>query len=191
MHPTTIAAETNSSTQGCLEFASLYQHPLLEEPLTSSACADDRRQYMMMTRKAQNLCLECPLMTQCLYDAVVNHDVAGFVAGTTPQQRKEMRAKLGITVAPEDFDTLAGVTARHRQVDHDEVVRLRHANPHESLETLAHRLGCSLSTVKRHLRKHRAEADKPAPKKPAKPALAEVLAVYRAMVAPSHQRRAA
>lgn len=191
MHATTITAETTVSTQGCLEFASLYQHPLLEEPPTSSACADERRQYMMMARKAQNLCLECPLMKQCLYNAVVNHDVAGFVAGTTANQRRDMRNKLGITVAPEDFDTLAGVTARHRQVDHDEVVRLRHANPHESLETLAHRLGCSLSTVKRHLRKHRAEAGKPAPKKPAKPTMAEVIAVYRALVAPIQQRRAA
>ena len=48
---------------------------------------------------------------------------------------------------PENFDTLAGVTGRHHQVNHSEVVRLRHAKPDESLEMLAHRLGCSLSTV--------------------------------------------
>ena len=83
------------------------------------------------------------------------HDVAGYVGGTTPAQRARIRGRLRITVAPEDFDTLAGVTGGHRQVDHDEVVRLRHAHPDESLETLAHRLGCSLSTVKRHLRRER------------------------------------
>jgi hypothetical protein len=54
-------------------------------------------------------------------------------------------------VASEDLDTLAGVTGRNRHVDHEEVLRLRHAHPKESLDCLAHRLGCSLSTVKRHL----------------------------------------
>jgi hypothetical protein len=46
---------------------------------------------------------------------------------------------LDITVEPEDFDGLAGVIRRHRQVNHSEVVRLRNANPNESLETLAQR----------------------------------------------------
>ena len=50
---------------------------------------------------------------------------------------------------PVNFDTLAGVTGRHHQVNHSEVVRLRHAKPDESLEMLAHRLGCYLSTVKK------------------------------------------
>jgi hypothetical protein len=85
---------------------------------------------------------------------------------------------------------LAGVTGRHRQVDHDEVVRLRYAHPDESLETLAHRLGCSLSTVKRHLRRERRmpsvrRADPP------KPSLSQVLAVAAEVTrAPrsSHQR---
>ncbi|NNG19729.1 transcription factor WhiB [Naumannella sp. ID2617S] len=169
-----------TATQGCLENADLYQHPLLEEPPSASAPADQRRQHMMMTRKAENLCVECPIMTQCLYNAVVKYDVSGFVAGTTARQRSEIRARLGITVTPEDFDTLAGVTARHRQVDHDEVVRLRNANPHESLETLAHRLGCSLSTVKRHLRRHRNEAAQQAPaEKKRVPTMAEVMTAYR------------
>jgi len=60
-------------------------------------------------------------------------------------------------VEPENFDTLAGVTGPNHQVDHSEVVRLRTANPHETLEMLAQRLGCSLSTVKRHLRRERRE----------------------------------
>ena len=81
--------------------------------------------------------------------------MAGYVGGTTPAERVRIRRALGITVTPEDFDTLAGVTGGHRQVDHDDVIRLRHAHPDESLETLARRLGCSLSTVKRHLRRER------------------------------------
>jgi hypothetical protein len=85
----------------------------------------------------------------------VEYDVAGYVAGTTPPQRAQIRRRLHINVEPEDFDSLAGVTRRHRQVNHSEVVRLRNANPNESLETFAQRLGCSLSTVKRHLRRER------------------------------------
>ena len=63
--------------------------------------------------------------------------MAGVAGGTTAAQRTQIRRRLGITVDPEDFDTLAGVVGRNRQVDHDEVIRLRNANPHESLETLA------------------------------------------------------
>lgn len=184
-------ATTTKQARGCAEFSSLFQHPLMEEPPNTSAPADDRRQYMMMVRKAENLCLDCPLMVECLYNAVVRFDVSGYVAGTTTKQRLELRRRLGITVEPEDLDTLAGVTARHRQVDHDEVVRLRNANPHESLETLAHRLGCSLSTVKRHLRKHRSQANKPAPAPKPLPTREDVLNAYRQMLAPAPLRRAA
>lgn len=189
MSTTTTSAV--STGQGCHDFASLYQHPLLEEPPTSSAPADQRRQHMMLTRKAENLCLSCPLMKQCLYNAVVKYDVAGYAAATTARQRQEIRNRLGIMVTPEDFDTLAGVTARHRQVDHDEVVRLRNANPHESLETLAHRLGCSLSTVKRHLRRHRNEAQRPRRTERALPTMAAVITAFRQIVAPASVRRAA
>ncbi|GAB3705712.1 WhiB family transcriptional regulator [Mariniluteicoccus flavus] len=183
--------ETTTVVRGCVENASLFQHPLLEEPPTASAPADDRREHMMLARKAENLCLECPLMQQCLYNAVVNYDVAGFVAGTTARQRQEMRNRLRITVQAEDLDTLAGVTARHRQVDHDEVVRLRNANPHESLEMLAHRLGCSLSTVKRHLRKHRNESHQPKPVKKFVPSMAQVMQAYGDVLRQRPVRRAA
>lgn len=186
------SAAQPSEMQGCVAFASLFQHPLMEDAPTSSASADERRQYMMMVRKAENVCGSCPLMAQCLYDAVAKHDVAGFVGGTTPRQRQEIRQRLQITVAPEDFDSLAGVTGRNRQIDHDEVVRLRAANPHESLETLAHRLGCSLSTIKRHLRRHRHEAASPAPvKKPSLPTMAAVINAYRQVVGQVSVRRAA
>lgn len=185
------ATSRPESAQGCHEFASLFQHPLLEEPPAASAPADQRRQHMMLTRKAENVCQTCPLLKQCLYNAVVRYDVAGYAAATTVRQRQEIRSRLGITVAPEDFDTLAGITARHRQVDHDEVVRLRNANPHESLETLAHRLGCSLSTVKRHLRRHRNEAHRPRVQPRPLPSMTEVLAAFRLVVAPASERRAA
>lgn len=145
---------TKNSTP-CVEYSSLYQHPLIEEPPATGAPVEDRRRALMLTSKAASLCQACPRLADCLYDAVVKHDVAGFAGGTTQRQRIEIRARVGVRVQPEDLDTLAGVMARHHQVDHFEVVRMRTSNPHESLETIAMRLGCSLSTVKRHMRRAR------------------------------------
>lgn len=145
---------TESVVPACVQHTDVFQHPLLEDaaPATTSTA---RRELAGLTARAESVCLECPLMTQCVYNAVVRYDVAGYVAGTTVRQRQTMRQHLGVRVQSDDLDTLAGVIAPNRQVSHEEVVRLRKANPHESLETLAHRLGCSLSTVKRHLRKER------------------------------------
>jgi hypothetical protein len=159
----------------CVELASVFQDPLLEEPLPGSAPTAVRRRYATLVGQAEQACAGCPLIQDCLYAAVVRHDVAGYVGGTTPEQRLRIRRALRIHVAPEDLDTLAGVIGRHRQVDHDEVVRLRAAHPDESLETLAHRLGCSLSTVKRHLRRERRTPAARRPEPP-KPSLSHVLA---------------
>ncbi len=146
---------TPARRAGCVDFSDVFQNPLMEEPPSSSAPVDERRTYAMLSRQAQNVCAACPIVTDCLFRAVVEHDVSGYAAGTTARQRAAIRRRLRITVDPEDFDTLAGVVCRHRQIDHAEVVRLRNANPHENLETIARRLGCSLSTVKRHLRRER------------------------------------
>jgi hypothetical protein len=161
---------------GCVEFASLFQNPLLEEPPTHGATADLRRRYDQLVRRAYQVCAACPLIDECRYRSVVQVDVAGYAAATTPQQRALIRARLKITVDPEDFDTIAGVTGGHRQVDHAEVVRLRRANPQDSLEDLGRRLGCSLSTVKRHLRRERNNPSPPPPHRPA-PSLEQVRAV--------------
>jgi hypothetical protein len=149
------ASTASYAAARCIELAAVFQDQLLEEPLRASAPGTVRRQQLALITTAQAACRDCPLIIDCLYRAVVEYDVAGYVAGTTPPQRAQIRRRLDITVEPEDFDTLAGVTRRHRQVNHSEVVRLRNANPNESLETLARRLGCSLSTVKRHLRRER------------------------------------
>jgi AraC-like DNA-binding protein len=146
---------SRGTTTGCVQYAALFQDPLLEEPPTASAPVEVRRRHAVLEREADLLCHACPLLEKCLYAAVVHHDVAGYAAGTTRKQRAELRAQRGVRVEPEAYDKHTRVTRHHRQVDHGEVVRLRHANPHESLEQLAQRLGCSLSTVKRHLRHER------------------------------------
>jgi hypothetical protein len=66
---------------GCVEFAGLFQDPLLEEPPTASASREARRRYLELAQTAETLCTSCPLVTECLYRAVVEHDVSGFAAG--------------------------------------------------------------------------------------------------------------
>ena len=153
--PTSSTLTADIATAQCVELASVFQDPLLEDPLPASAPGALRRRQMELMSAAQTACRACPLIVDCLYRAVVDYDVAGYVAGTTPSERAQIRRRLDITVEPENFDALAGVTGRHQQVNHSEVVRLRSAHPDESLEMLARRLGCSLSTVKRHLRRER------------------------------------
>ncbi|HEY0238448.1 MAG TPA: WhiB family transcriptional regulator [Friedmanniella sp.] len=141
----------------CASAPEVFWDPLVEDPPRAGLTRDDRDRQARLVGQARATCAECPLRTACLYDAVARHDVAGFVAGTTVRQRQEIRRRLGLVVEPEDLDTIAGVVGGARQIDHDEVTRLRRANPHETLEQLALRLGCSLSTVKRHLRRERSE----------------------------------
>jgi DNA-directed RNA polymerase specialized sigma24 family protein len=189
-----LDAHEQQSVTGCVQFASLFQDKLLEEPPTSSAPAAQRHRYNMLTERASEVCGNCPLQQACLYEAVVRHDVSGYVAGTTQKQRLEIRRRLSVAVQPEDFDTFAGATARNRPVDHEEVVRLRRANPDETLESIAQRLGCSLSTVKRHLRRERAAQageTQVAPIRQKLPTMQQVMVVAAQVVAPIRNLRRA
>jgi hypothetical protein len=182
--PTSSTSTANYAAR-CIELATVFQDQLLEDPLPATVPGAVRRRQLALITTARTACRECPLIIDCLYRAVVEYDVAGFVAGTTPAQRMQIRRQLGITVEAEDFDTLAGITGPHRQVNHAEVVRLRNANPHQSLEMLAQRLGCSLSTIKRHLRRERREpsAGTAAPKPTIDEVLATAAAVYHSQAA--------
>lgn len=186
MHMTTLSRPTTT----CVEAPEVFLHPLLEDSLPAGAPSELRRRHAQVAGKAEAACLSCPIFKDCLYDAIVRHDVNGFVAGTTQRQRTEIRQALRVTVEPEDFDTLAGVSARNRQVDHAEVLRLRNANPHESLEMIAQRLGCSLSTVKRHLRKARQGAPA-AELKVVPPSREQVVQAYLDVTRAKTTRRAA
>lgn len=160
-----------TSTLACVEFDELFLHPLLEDARSATTAAL-RTQQRMLTNRARTMCQGCPMLEQCRYDAVIKHDVAGFVAGSTESERNEMRRMLKVKVAPEDLDVLSGAFTPNRQVNHADVIRLRSTHPNETLEQLASRLGCSLSTIKRHLRKARAGST-PEVKRP-KPTVAQV-----------------
>lgn len=143
----------------CMTYTNVFLHPLLDD---SRSCGKDsnRREQAMLRSQAEKLCAGCPLRADCLTSAVTKFDVSGFVAGTTKRQRQEIRNRLGVVIADDDFDAYAGVNSG-RQFDRNEIHRLRLANPSEPLSTLAARIGCSVSTVKRHLR--RIESDGLAP----------------------------
>lgn len=187
----TLQTSSVTPAQACVALASVFQHPLLEDQ-APAANAEQRHLQASLIRQADQACMSCPLLERCLYSAVVEHDVAGHVAGTSPAQRQAIRARLGIRVKPEDLDSFAGVVTPNRQIDPHEVVRMRTANPHDSLESIAQRLGCSLSTVKRHLRKAR---NNPLPSRPlhsVRPSMEQVLQAAREVLRrPGSGRRAA
>jgi transcription factor WhiB len=179
---------SRTTTPACASRTEIFTDEMLESPPGASAPAEDRRRHGELVSAAQEVCFSCPVLAGCLYRAVVDHDVAGYVAGTTERQRAEIRRRLGVVVQPEDFDTLAGVAGGHRQIDHDEVLRLRRAHPDESLERLAHRLGCSLSTVKRHLRRERTTPSRPSAG-PVRPTLRMVLDATASVTAGARRSR--
>jgi len=186
------AARPRLGGPACTSVPEIFQDPLVEDPPRGGLTRADRDRQARLVTSARATCGGCPLRTACLYDAVVRHDVAGFVGGTTVRQRNEVRRRLGIVVDPEDLDTIAGVVGGARQIDHDEVLRLRRANPDETLEQLASRLGCSLSTIKRHLRRERHEPGAGTRQTLTRPMPSQVLRVTSEVVAgASVERRAA
>ncbi|MBK8459812.1 MAG: WhiB family transcriptional regulator [Micropruina sp.] len=160
----------------------------MESPPGGRSSADIRAKTLTLETRAATICASCPLLEPCLYRAVIEHDVAGFVAGSTEAQRHEVRRRLGVTVTADDLDMFTGTTRANRQIDRDEVVRQRAANPQGSLEVLAQRLGCSLSTVKRHPRQARLAEPQPT-LAVAKPSLESVLVIARAVIEASRPVR--
>ena len=172
---------------GCIARSDIYQHRLMEEPPPASAPRRTRERYEQLLGEAKTLCASCPMFTDCLFSAVAEHDVSGFVAGTTAAQRRSMRNLLDVEVQPDDFDQLAGARGTRRPVSHEEVLRLRTQHPNDSLEALSLRLGCSLSTVKRHLRRARRGQSPAAKASRPRPEVSAVLDAFDAVV--DRQRR--
>ncbi|MFT4215815.1 MAG: WhiB family transcriptional regulator [Micropruina sp.] len=179
---------TSADRAACIDNPALFQHELLEDPSLARGDSERQRQLTLLTGRARATCADCPLFESCLYDAVVSHDIAGFVAGTTQRQRSQIRANLGVTVEPDDFDTFAGVTRSGQLLNHDELLRMRRANPDESLVVLAMRLGCSVSTVKRHMRRAREATTTETKLAVAKPTIERVLAAFEVIVRPFRSR---
>lgn len=170
----------------CIQAREIFQNPLVEEPPTGRNDLAVR-----LAGRAIELCESCPLMDKCLYEAVVEHDAAGVAGGTTALQRTRIRRLLGVNVDREDLSDFAGTTREGGRLTHAEVSRARRADPDATLETIAERLGCSLSTVKRHLRQVRAEGAPVAPVRTAKPSPSAVQAARLTVVGDRSRARVA
>lgn len=175
----------SSHPKPCVQASDIFQHPLVEEPPTGRHELAQR-----LTERALELCRSCPLMEQCLYAAVADHDVAGVTGATTAAQRARIRQLLGIRIDREDLAEFTGTTREGRRLTHADVARARRADPDATLETIAERLGCSLSTVKRHLRQARAEA-KPVTAMRRRPTLDAVVSARLAVVGDRARSRVA
>lgn len=168
----------------CLDHTALFQHPLVENAPSANDGTPAVQQAQLLSARAAQVCSGCPLRQQCLFDAVVNHEVSGVAGGTTEAQRAAIRRRLGVSVQAEDLDSWTGAARSGRTVNRDELVRLRAAHPDESLNQLALRLGCSLSTVKRQLRQARTAP--PTVRTPVRPTLGQVLTVAAQVTRRTH-----
>lgn len=153
-----LASEGRGSSfvTACSTDVELYLHPLLESPpARSKATKGTWLEYEQLVEAARTACSRCPILAECLYKAVVQTDVSGYVGCTTPKERAAMRSMLGVALEAEDLDAFTGARGTRQPVDHEAVLAMRAAHPDDPLEQIANRLGCSLSTVKRHLRRAR------------------------------------
>lgn len=166
---------TTDANTACVTYSNVFLHPLLDDG-AAPAARGERREQQMLRSQAEKMCSGCPLLAQCLTDAVTKFDVSGYVAGTTKRQRQEIRNRLGVRVDQEDFDTFAGVNSG-RQFDRYEIQRIRAANPDQPLSAIAAKVGCSVSTVKRHLRRIEEEGVALRPSTRMSPSPEQVLAV--------------
>mgnify|MGYP005984527995 CR=1 FL=1 len=139
----------------CAMAPEMYQDDVLLSPPSRRDVTPERwREYVATRAAAHRRCAGCDVLDACLYRAVVEVDVSGFLACTSEAERRRMRRDLGIEV---QVDSSPYGTARvgGGPVDHEAVVGARKAHPDDTCRQLAERLGCSTSTVKRHLRQER------------------------------------
>ncbi|MCI1749661.1 MAG: sigma-70 region 4 domain-containing protein [Acidipropionibacterium sp.] len=176
----TTASPDVSSIPPCATLTEVFQHPFLEEDATPRS-AEQRRLHTNLTARATDVCMNCPYFEDCLETSISEHDVAGFVAGTTSRQRTRIRGLLHVRVQPDDMDALVGILSSGRQIATHDVVRLRRSHPGEPLDFIAQSLGCSLSTVKRHLRRARTEADEPTPFIATRPDRADIITAFESV----------
>ena len=124
-------------------------------PARHEVSAAEWRQLTAKRAAAHRQCAGCPLMITCLYRAVVEVDVSGFVACTTEDDRLTIRRHLGIEIQQPSMTPFGAPRVGGGPVSHEAVMTIRHAYPKDTCQQLAERLECSTSTIKRHLRRER------------------------------------
>ena len=146
----------NEETPPCAHVPEVYQDELLQSsPERADITAAEWDELAVKRASAHRQCAGCPLMVDCLYRAVVEVDVSGFVACTTESDRLRIREMLGIEVQQPASTPFGVPRVGGGPLSHDSVMAARQAYPKDTCHQLAERLGCSTSTIKRHLRRAR------------------------------------
>lgn len=159
----------DTSIPPCAREPEVYRHEDLHSPPSRrELSAQQWRAFTELRAEAHRQCAGCPMLVDCLYRAVVEVDVSGFAACTTERERAAIRRELGIEVS-----AALPATGLPRSgagpVSHETVLQMRQSHPKDTCQQLAERLGCSTSTVKRHLRRARLGAGADAPRSKPKP----------------------
>ncbi len=139
----------------CADAPEAFLDESLQATSTSTMSAAERRHVDAARESVHRQCAGCPLLVDCLYRAVVEFDVSGYVACTTESDRLTMRALLGIEVPQSTLTPYGAPRVGGGPVSHEAVITARQAYPKDTCQQLAERLGCSTSTIKRHLRRDR------------------------------------
>ncbi|MGW0752996.1 WhiB family transcriptional regulator [Streptomyces sp. NPDC002587] len=96
--PTSVQAASASTLLPCQRRPDIFDQPLLTSPPAGRVAGPplQTRRRQALTHAARQLCSSCPLWAECLRDAVVQSDPGGYAAGTTRQDRRWIRRRIGI-----------------------------------------------------------------------------------------------
>ncbi len=143
----------------CTSVPEVYQDEQLHSPPSrTDITATEWEQLTVKRASAHRQCAGCPQLVDCLYRAVVEVDVSGFVACTTESDRQSIRRQLGIQIDQAGTTTFGAPRVGGGPVSHEAVMAARLAHPKDTCNQLAERLSCSTSTIKRHLRRAREQS---------------------------------
>ncbi len=165
-----------STVPACITHSSVFLDPSVE---SDSTTRNDERTRSLCAY-LHSLCENCPLLSSCLHRAVVDFEISGYCAATTASQRRIIREKLGYHLAKENFDSYVDTPSGTR-VNHETIVQLRQQYPKATLNELATQAGCSLSTIKRHMRRMRSAKKIHTQTRPTPPSVEEVMETYHTL----------
>lgn len=151
---------TDTVLPPCADDPSVFLDDCLQSPPARHALnAAARRDMEAKKAAARRRCAGCHEFVECLFRAVVEVNVSGYVACTTEADRLAIRRELGVDVAETEVTDFGAPRVGGGPVSHEAVMAARATHPKDTCFQLAERLGCSTSTVKRHLRRARQEQD--------------------------------
>ena len=169
----------------CAESPEAFLDERLQSTSFTTLSAAERERLNAARAAIHRQCAGCPLLIECLYRAVVEVDVSGYVACTTEAERVLIRERLGIEITQSTLTPYGAPRVGGGPVSHESVLTARQAYPKDTCQQLAERLGCSTSTIKRHLRRDReqraADAARPDAITQHLPTIDEVLDAFDAL----------